>query len=127
MSVEASPIVAVGAAFAFAVIEAALRLHIMQSLPGTVTSLVLLTIGDTGKYLAYAIAGACAAVGMLAHGGILGRLAGIACAVGAVMVALGLNYFPARPALPIGFGIVSPVMLLYVAGASVRVAPPAGR
>ena len=82
MSVEASPIVAVGAAFAFAVIEAALRLHIMQSLPGTVTSLVLLTIGDTGKYLAFAIAGACAAVGMLAHGGILGRLAGIACTMG---------------------------------------------
>ena len=64
-------------------------------------------------------------MGMLAHGGKLGRLAGIVCAVGAVTVALGLNYFPAFPALPIGFGIVSLVMLLYVAGASVHVAPSA--
>jgi len=118
-------LIAVVAAFVFGVLEAALRLHIMQSLPGTVTSIVLLTIGDTGRYLAFAIAGACAGIGMLARAGMLGRLAGIVCVVGAVMVALGLNYFPARPALLIGLAIVSLVVLLYAAGAAVRGAPSA--
>jgi len=118
-------LVAVVAGFVFGVIEAAIRLRIMQSLPGTVTSLVLLSIGDTGKYLAFAIAGAGAAVGMLARQGILGRLAGVVCGAGAFMVVLGLNYFPTRPALPIGFAIVSLVVLLYAAGAAARGAPPA--
>ena len=116
-------LIAVIAGFAFGVLEAVLRLRIMQSLPGTVATLVMLSIGDTGKYLAFAIAGAGAAVGMLARQGILGRLAGIVCGAGAFMVVLGLNYFPTRPALPIGFAIVSLVVLLYAAEAAVRGAP----
>jgi hypothetical protein len=117
-------LITVAATFTFAVIEALIRLHIPTALPGPVLSLVLLTIADTGKFLGFAVAGLCAGAAMLARGQLLGRLAGAACVVGAFMIALGLNYFPARPALPVGLGIVFAVMLLYAAVAAVRGAPP---
>src|SRR5262245_21448043 len=118
-------LISVVATFSFGVLEAAIRLYITATLPGSLLSITLLGIADTGKYFGLAGAGASAGAAMLARGGGLGRLAGIICIVGAFMVALGLNYFPARAALTLGFGIVWLVMLLYAAVSAVERRGPA--
>ena len=116
-------LVAAVAACLFDVLETSIQLYITSSLPGTVTSLVFLTIGSTGKFLGLTVAAICAGAAMLARGGILGRLAGAACVAGGLMVVLGLNYSPARPALRAGIVIAWLVMLLYAAGSAMRRVP----
>jgi hypothetical protein len=114
---------AVALAGASDVLETSIQLYITSSLPGTVTSLVLLTIGSTGKFLGIALAAICAGAAMLARGRMLGRLAGAACIAGGLMVGVGLNYAPARPGLRTGIFITWLVMLLYAAGAAMRRLP----
>jgi hypothetical protein len=120
-------LVAVVAAFVFNVVQTSIQLYITASLPGSVLSLVLLTISSTGKFLGIALAGACAGVVMLARGGIPSRLAGAACVAGAFMVVVGLNYFPSRSALPAGVTITWLVMLFYAAAAAAHGVPSAAR
>ena len=105
------------------VLETSTQLYITSYLPGPVTSLVFLAIGSTGKFLGIAVAAVCAGAAMLVRGGILGRLAGAACVAGGLMVTLGLNYAPARPALRAGIVIAWLVMSLYAAVAAMRRAP----
>jgi hypothetical protein len=109
------------------VLETSMQLYITSSLPGTVTSLVFLTIGDTGKFLGLGLVGVCAGAAMLARGGLLGRLTGAACLVGALMVVVGLNYFPAQPGIPAGGTLVWLATLLYAVMAAVRGAPAAAQ
>src|SRR5262249_22611001 len=59
-------LVAVIAIFIFGLLEASIRLRITGSLPGAATSLTLLSIGDTGKYIGITGAGVCAGIAMLA-------------------------------------------------------------
>jgi hypothetical protein len=120
-------LVAVVATFFFNLLQTSTQLYITASLPGTILSLVLLTIGSTGKFLGIALADACAGVVMLARGGILGRFTGAACVAGALMVVVGLNYFPARWALPAGIAVAWFVMLIYAAAAVAHGAPSAAR
>jgi len=108
------------------VLETSMQLYITSSLPGSVTSLVFLTIGNTGKLLGLGIVGVCAGAAMLARGGLLGRLTGAACFVGALMVVVGLNYFPAQPGISVGTTLLWLAMWLYAAMAAVRGAPAAG-
>jgi len=108
------------------VLETSMQLYITSSLPGSVTSLVFLTIGNTGKLLGLGIVGVCAGAAMLARGGLLGRLTGAACFVGALMVVIGLNYFPAQPGISVGTTLLWLAMWLYAAMAAVRGAPAAG-
>ena len=84
------------------VLETSVQLYITSSLPGSASSLVLLAIGSTGKFLGLTVVGVGAGAAMLARGGMLGRLAGTACLAGALMVVVGLNYSPAQRALPAG-------------------------
>jgi hypothetical protein len=105
------------------VLETSVQLYITSSLPGTVTSLVLLAIGSTGKFLGIAVAAMCAGAAMLVRGGIFGRLAGAMCVAGGLMVVLGLNYSPARPALGAGIVIAWILILLYATAATMRRAP----
>lgn len=105
------------------VLETSTQLYITSYLPGPVTSLVFLAIGSTGKFLGIAVAAVCAGAAMLVRGGILGRLAGAACVAGGLMVTLGLNYSPARPALRAGIVIAWLVMSLYAAVAAMSRAP----
>jgi hypothetical protein len=105
------------------VLETSTQLYITSSLPGPVTSLVLLTIGSTLKFLGIAGAAVCAGAAMLVRGRILGRLAGVACVAGGLMVLLGFNYSPARPALRAGIVITWLVILLYAAVAAMHRAP----
>jgi hypothetical protein len=113
-------LILVVATFAFDVVHTLIQLRIIGSLPGPVASLVLLTITGLGKFLGVALAGLCAGGGMFARGGILARLAGAACVVAAFMVAVGVNYVPARPVVPLGLGLVFAIMLLYAMAAAVR-------
>lgn len=108
------------------VLETSIQLYITSSLPGTVTSLVLLTIGSNGKFLGIAVAAMCAGAAMLVRGGILGRLAGAMCVAGGLMVGLGLNYSPAQAALGAGTFIAWILILLYAAVAAMRRAPVPG-
>jgi hypothetical protein len=105
------------------VLETSTQLYITSYLPGPVTSLVFLAIGSTGKFLGIAVAAVCAGAAMLVRGGILGQLAGAACVAGGLMVTVGLNYSPARPALRAGIVIAWLVMSLYAAVAAMRRAP----
>lgn len=105
------------------VLETSVQLYITSSLPGSASSLVFLTIGSTGKFLGLAVIGLCAGGAMLARGGMLGRLAGAACLAGALMVVVGLNYFPAQRALPAGNALIWIVVFLYAAQAAVRRTP----
>jgi len=105
------------------VLETSIQLYITSSLPGPVTSLVLLAIGSTGKFLGIAVAAVCAGAAMLVRGGILGRLAGVACVAGGLMITVGFNYSPARPALQAGMVIAWLVILLYAAMSAMRRAP----
>ncbi len=109
------------------VLETSIQLYITSSLPGSVTSLVFLTIGDTGKFLGLGIVGVCVGAAMLVRGGLLGRVAGAACFVGALMVVVGLNYFPAQPGIPAGETLVWLATWLYAVVAAVRGAPAAGQ
>jgi len=115
-------LIATVATLGFDVLETSAQLRITGSLPGPVESLVLLTISSAGKFLGLTVAGMCAGAAMLARSGI-SRLAGVVCVAGAFMVALGLNYLPARPALPLGLGIIFVMMLLYAAVATMRTPP----
>jgi hypothetical protein len=105
------------------VLETSVQLYITSSLPGSASSLVLLTIGSTGKFLGLAAVGVTAGAAMLAWGGMLGRLAGAACLAGGLMVVVGLNYSPAQRALPAGSALIWLVVFLYAAQAAVRGAP----
>src|SRR5215469_11712472 len=109
------------------VLETSMQLYITSSLPGTVTSLVFLTIGNTGKLLGLAIVGVCAGAAMLARRGLLGRLTGAACFLAALMVVVGLNYFPAQPGISVGTTLLWLAMWLYAAVAAARGAPAAGQ
>jgi len=53
-------------------------------------------------------------------------LTGAACFVGALMVVIGLNYFPAQPGISVGTTLLWLAMWLYAAMAAVRGAPAAG-
>src|SRR5215510_12409376 len=108
------------------VLETSMQLYITSSLPGSVTSLVFLTIGNTGKLLGLGIVGVCAGAAMLARGGLLGRLTGAACLLSALMFVAGLNYFPAQPGISVGTTLLWLAMWLYAAVAAVRDAPAAG-
>jgi hypothetical protein len=114
-TVARAGIVAVAAAFVFDVLETATQLHITGSLPGTSTSLALLALGSTGKYIALAVVAACAGVTMIARGGVIGRLAGVVCVVGGALVVVGFVYTPALPALGAGNAVAWIVVLLYAA------------
>src|SRR5215468_7678603 len=105
------------------VLETSMQLYITSSLPGTVTSLVFLTIGNTGKLLGLAIVGVCAGAAMLARRGLLGRLTGAACFVSALLVMAGLNYSPAQPGISVGTTLLWLAMWLYAAVAAARGAP----
>ena len=109
------------------VLETSIQLYITSSLPGTVTSLVFLTIGDTGKFLGLGIVGVCVGAAMLARGGLLGRLTGTASFVGALMIVVGFNYFPAQPGIFAGETLLWLATWLYAVVASVRGAPAAGQ
>jgi len=105
------------------VLETSVQLYITSSLPGSAMSLVLLTIGNTGKFLGLGVIGVCAGAAMLARGGLFGRLAGAACLAGALMVVVGLNYFPAEFALPKGNALIGLMILIYAALATLRPTP----
>jgi len=102
------------------VLETSVQLYITSSLPGSASSLVLLTIGNTGKFLGLSVIGVCAGAAMLARGGLLGRLAGAACLAGGLMVVVGLNYYLADRALPIGNALIALMILIYAALAALR-------
>ena len=106
------------------VLETSAQLYITSSLPGSASSLVLLAIGSTGKFLGLAVVGVCAGAAMLGRGGVLGRLAGAACLAGALLLVVGLNYSPADRALPAGSALISLVIFLYAVQAAVRRAEP---
>jgi hypothetical protein len=106
------------------VLETSVQLYITSSLPGSASSLVLLTIGSTGKFLGLAVVGVCAGAAMLAYGGVLGRLAGAACLAGALLLVAGLNYPLAQRALPAGSALISLVIFFYAVQAAVRRAEP---
>jgi hypothetical protein len=105
------------------VLETSVQLYITSSLPASASSLVLLAIGNTGKFLGFAVVGLCAGAAILARGGILGRLGGAACLAGALLVMAGINYSPAQRALPAGSALISLVVFLYAAQAAVRRTP----
>jgi len=87
------------------VLETSVQLYITSSLPGSASSLVLLTIGNTGKFLGLSVIGVCA---------------GAACLAGGLMVVVGLNYYLADRALPIGNALIALMILIYAALAALR-------
>lgn len=103
----------VGAALTFDVLETATQLRITSELPGSPTSLTLLAIGSTGKFLALAVLCICAGVAMFARGSSVARFAGAVCVAGGLMVVAGLASIPARAALSAGNAVAWLVMLLY--------------
>jgi hypothetical protein len=105
------------------VLETSVQLYITSSLPDSASSLVFLTIGNTGKFLGLAVVGVCAGAAILARGGMLGRLAGSACLAGTLLVMVGINYSPAQRALPAGGALIWLVVFLYAAQAAVRRTP----
>ena len=111
---------AVGAALAFDVLETATQLYISGALPGGTASLALLTIGSRGKFLALAGVGWCAGAAMIGRGRLVGRIAGVTCFIGGLLVLPGLVYAPARAGLSAGNALVWVVMLLYAAAAGLR-------
>jgi len=110
----------VGAALAFDVLETATQLYISGALPGGTASLALLTIGSRGKFLALAGVGWCAGAAMIGRGRLVGRIAGVTCFIGGLLVLPGLVYAPARAGLSAGNALVWVVMLLYAAAAGLR-------
>jgi len=119
-SVARAGLAAVGAAVAFDVLETSMQLHITGALPGGAASLVLLTIGSRGKFLALAVVCVCAGVALRRHGRLFGRVAGVACLLGGLLVVAGLVSAPARAALSAGNAMAWVVMLVYAAVAGVR-------
>jgi hypothetical protein len=115
-------LVAVGIAVAGDVLETATQLHITGSLPGTATSLTLLAAGSAGKFLGLALVCACAGGAMFSRGRSVGRVAGVACLLGGLLVVVGWAHPPARAALSAGNAIAWTVMLLYAIAAAVRTA-----
>ena len=105
------------------VLETSVQLYITSSLPGSAMSLVLLTIGNTGKFLGLSVVGICAGAAMLARGGLLGRLAGAVCVAGSLMVVVGLNYSLADPALSRGNALIALMIFIYAALAAVQRTP----
>ena len=105
------------------VLETSVQLYITSSLPGSASSLVLLTIGNTGKFLGLSLVGVCAGAAMLARGGVLSRLAGAVCLAAGLMVLVAVNYFPAQAAFPAAGIALWLVMLLYAVLSAIRPAP----
>jgi hypothetical protein len=109
----------------FDVIETSAQLHITGELPGSATSLLLLTIGSRGKFLGLAVVCVCAGLAISARRRLLARAPGVLCIAGGVMVVAGLASAPARAALSAGNGIAWAVMLLYAMQAAAwRAQPP---
>jgi len=100
------------------VLETSMQLYITSSLPGPLWSLVLLTIGSTGKFMGFAAVGVCAGAAMLARGGIFGRVAGAACLAGGLMVVVGLSL--SGRVLTAGSTLILLVIFLYAVQAAVR-------
>ena len=117
---------AVVAAFVFDVVETSTQLHITAALPGGALSLTLLAIGSRGKYIALAVTSICAGLAMIGRGKIVGRLAGLACLAGGLLVVVGLLHAPARAGLLAGGTLAWLVILLYAAAAIVGAGRPAG-
>jgi len=111
-------LLAVVAAAGFDVLETSTQLRITAELPGSATALTVLAIGSTGKYLGLSVVCLCAGLAMIARGKIIGRIAGLACIAGGVMIIVGLVAVPARAALGVGNMLAWLVMLLYAAAAS---------
>ena len=111
---------AVVATLLFDVLETATQLHITSSLPGSGTSLLLLTIGSRGKFLSLGVACVAAGAAMIARGRALGRVAGVGCAAGGAMIIVAIGYHPARPMLTAGSTVALPLILLYAGAAAVR-------
>src|SRR5262245_10548188 len=106
------------------VLETSVQLYITSSLPGSATSLVLLTLGNTGKFLGLSLVGVCAGAARLARGGVLSRLAGAVCLAAGLMVLVAVNYFPAQAAFPAAGIVLWFVMLLYAMLSAIRPTPP---
>ena len=115
-----SGLAAVVAAAAFDVLETSTQLHITGALPGSATSLLLLSIGSRGKFLGLAVVCVCAGLAMFVRGKHVGRAAGVLCIAGGFMVVAGLAYAPARAVLSAGNAITWIIMLLYAVQAAVR-------
>ena len=111
---------AIGAVVALDVLETLTQLYISGALPGGTASLALLTIGSRGKFLALAGVGWCAGAAMIGRGRLVGRIAGVTCFIGGLLVLPGLVYAPARAGLSAGNALVWVVMLLYAAAAGLR-------
>ena len=113
-------LLAVVAAVAFDVLETSTQLRITAELPGSAAALTLLAIGSRGKFLGLGVVCLCAGVAMFARGKSIGRIAGMACIAGGVMVVAGLAAAPLRAALSAGNALAWLVMLLYTAAAAAR-------
>lgn len=99
---------------AFDVLETATQLYITRALPGSDAELTALTIASRGKFSALAAVALCAGLGLFARGGLLRRIAAIACIVGAGISVAGLAGGPAAAMLPRG-GVLSWTAMLVVA------------
>jgi hypothetical protein len=107
----------------FDVIETATQLYITKALPGSATSLLVLTIASRGKFAALGVVSLCAGLAMFARGGLLRRIAGVGCIVGVALTAAGLAGGSRAALLPRGGALAWTLMFVYAVVEALR---PAG-
>jgi hypothetical protein len=112
-------LVALAAAVVFDVVETATQLVITSALPGSATSLLLLTVASRGKFLGLAVACIGAGAAVFGRGGLLGRIVGVACIAGGALVLIGLAAPGTRAALSLGNAIAWLPMLVYAVAAAI--------
>ena len=112
------------AGLAVDVLETSTQLRIIGALPGDAASLTALAIGSRGKFGLLALASLYAGVAVAARRGVLSRVVGVGCVVGAAVALAGL--FGAPALLTMGTGVAWLLMFVYAVTQSLRTEGPAG-
>ncbi len=113
------------AGLAFDALETSTQLRIVGALPGDATSLTALAIGSRGKFGLLALASLYAGAALAARRGVMSRVVGVGCVVGAAVAIAGL--FGAPALLTTGTGVAWLLMFVYAVAQALRTEEPGAR